>query len=256
MFLSIIIPVYNAQQYIKKCVDSLVGLPAYLSRPDSDMEVVLVDDGSNDNSGTICDELAQCDYSFDLRVIHQKNHGVSVARNEGLRYAKGDWIWFIDADDRIDIPLKQINELNLNDAQFVVTGFVWEENDTCMSFGASNGEIPYNLWRCWFRRSTVESLGVHFVVGRKYAEDQEFIVKYLICLGKTDSLAIPDILYHYTMRPGSAMTRSNIKMKQASDLFSVINSLLFAGFRNGAILNSWFWREMKRMIKTLIVVLR
>lgn len=255
MFLSIIIPVFNAESYIKDCLQSLVKLPSFLGVKDNQIEVVLVDDGSKDNSGRICDELADCKYSFDVKVIHQQNQGVSVARNEGLKLATGEWVWFMDADDYLEILQERHFPVLENDEIFIVTGFIWEENGTSRTFGAFNDEVPYNLWRCWFKRDLIQKNDVLFVPGRKYAEDQEFILRYLISIGTVNSQPIPNLVYHYTMRPGSAMTRKGIKGKQVKDLLSVLFALMFLGMKKAVCGKMWYWKEMKRMTKTLFVVL-
>lgn len=90
---SIVIPVYNVEQYLRECLDSV------LSQTFTDWEAVCVDDGSTDRSGLILDEYAGKDRRF--RVIHQTNGGVSVARNTALENVRGEWITFVDADDRI-----------------------------------------------------------------------------------------------------------------------------------------------------------
>lgn len=95
--LSIIVPVYKVEQYIHKCVDSI------LNQTFTDFELILVDDGSPDNCGKICDEYAQRDER--VRVIHKKNGGLSDARNFGLKEAKGKYISFIDSDDWVDLYL-------------------------------------------------------------------------------------------------------------------------------------------------------
>ena len=94
IFISIIVPVYNVEKYLRECLDSISQLKTVT------WEVILVDDGSTDTSGQICDEYAKQDSRF--RVIHQKNAGVSAARNAGLDAAKGEWIWFVDSDDIVD----------------------------------------------------------------------------------------------------------------------------------------------------------
>ncbi len=95
MLISIIIPVYNTQDYLSKCLDSITNqLNADISK---NIEIILVDDGSVDKSGEICDEYAK-KYNF-IKVVHQKNMGVSVARNNGLKLSSGDYIMFIDSDD-------------------------------------------------------------------------------------------------------------------------------------------------------------
>lgn len=92
--ISIIIPVYNVEKYLPKCLDSI------LAQTFTDYEVILIDDGSPDGSGAICDAYAQKDSR--LRVIHQKNAGVSTARNNGIEHARGEWITFIDSDDWVE----------------------------------------------------------------------------------------------------------------------------------------------------------
>ena len=89
---SIIVPVYNAEKYLNRCVDSI------LSQAMTDFELLLIDDGSKDNSGRICDEYATKDAR--VRVFHKPNGGVSSARNLGLDNAIGKWITYVDADDR------------------------------------------------------------------------------------------------------------------------------------------------------------
>lgn len=88
---SIIIPVYNVAPYLRECLDSV------LAQTFTDWEAICVDDGSTDGSGAILDEYATRDARF--RVIHQKNAGVSVARNKGMSLARGEWLWFVDGDD-------------------------------------------------------------------------------------------------------------------------------------------------------------
>ena len=95
--LSIIVPVYKVEQYINKCIDSI------LNQTFTDFELILVDDGSPDNCGKICDEYAQKDER--VRVIHKENGGVSSARNLGIDEAKGEYVSFIDPDDWIDLDM-------------------------------------------------------------------------------------------------------------------------------------------------------
>ncbi|WP_022772777.1 glycosyltransferase family 2 protein [Butyrivibrio sp. AE2015] len=92
--ISIIVPVYNVENYARKCIESLI------SQTYKDIEIILVDDGSTDSSGAICDEYAQKDNR--IKVIHKENGGLSDARNAGLDIASGDYIGFVDSDDYID----------------------------------------------------------------------------------------------------------------------------------------------------------
>lgn len=92
--ITIIIPVYNVEKYIHKCIDSVIN------QTYKNLEIILIDDGSKDNCSIICDDYAQKDKR--IKVIHKKNEGVSSARNVGLNNAAGDWVTFIDADDWIE----------------------------------------------------------------------------------------------------------------------------------------------------------
>lgn len=91
--ISVIVPVYNVEKYLRRCIDSI------LAQTFTDFELLLIDDGSKDSSGEICDEYARNDER--VRVFHKENGGVSSARNLGLDNAKGEWVSFVDADDII-----------------------------------------------------------------------------------------------------------------------------------------------------------
>lgn len=114
---SIIVPVYNVGKYLEKCVDSLINQTL------EDIEIILIDDGSPDNSGEICDKKAAKDKR--IHVIHQKNQGVSVARNAGLDYATGQWITFVDGDDWVASTLceETVNFADKNNADVVLFGY-------------------------------------------------------------------------------------------------------------------------------------
>lgn len=95
--ISVIVPVYNVEKYLKKCVDSIVN------QTYKNLEIILVDDGATDNSGKICDELVELDNR--IKVYHKKNGGLSDARNYGVERAAGDYIGFVDSDDYIDAEM-------------------------------------------------------------------------------------------------------------------------------------------------------
>lgn len=101
MKLSVIVPVYNTEQYLPRCIDSI------LSQSFTDFELLLIDDGSKDGSGAICDTYSKKDSR--VRVFHKENGGVSSARNLGLQEAKGEWVTFIDSDDWVEEDYFQLD---------------------------------------------------------------------------------------------------------------------------------------------------
>ena len=116
--ISIIVPVYKVEKYLCRCLDSIVA------QTFTDWECILIDDGSPDNSGKICDEYAEKDGRF--RVIHQENAGVSAARNAGLDAARGEWIGFVDSDDWVESNMYEYlyNNALETKSDVVICGFV------------------------------------------------------------------------------------------------------------------------------------
>ena len=96
--ISVIVPIYKVENYLKKCLDSIVN------QTYKNLEIILIDDGSPDNCGKICDEYAKKDER--IKVIHKENEGVSIARNAGLKIASGDYIAFVDVDESLSIQIK------------------------------------------------------------------------------------------------------------------------------------------------------
>lgn len=113
--ISVIVPVYNVEKYLCSCIDSI------LSQSFTDFELILVDDGSSDSSGQICDEYAIRDKR--VRVKHVENGGPSKARNIGLSYATGEWVMFVDADDWLDINTFDVLNSDLSLADIIYFGF-------------------------------------------------------------------------------------------------------------------------------------
>lgn len=116
--LSVIVPVYKVEPYLHRCVDSI------RNQTYKNLQIILVDDGSPDNCGKICDEYAELDAR--IIVVHQKNRGLSGARNTGLRYAKGDYVAFVDSDDWIDSSMYEtlVDMIEKNDLDMARCGIV------------------------------------------------------------------------------------------------------------------------------------
>ena len=134
--ISIIVPIYNAGEYIEQCIKSI------LANPEKDIEILLIDDGSTDNSPRICKKLLE----KDSRVVYirQENKGVSSARNHGLKAAHGKWILFVDADDTIDSnSIEEIKKVRVQSESLVVFG-------TLRVFYYINDGIIWIYWKICF----------------------------------------------------------------------------------------------------------
>ena len=121
MKVSIVIPIYKAEKYLRTCIDSVLG------QTYKDLEVILVDDASPDRCGEICEEYAKKDSR--VRVIHKENEGVSKARNAGLAIATGDFVQFVDSDDYLaeDMTQKLVEQMEQQKVDLVLCGF-FEKN--------------------------------------------------------------------------------------------------------------------------------
>lgn len=191
MQFSIIIPVYNVEKYLPECIESIL-IQTY-----KEFELILVDDGSKDSSGLICDEYAQRDSH--IHVIHQSNAGVSKARNAGLSVAKGEWITFIDSDDWVDEDFLENFNIETNaDCDLICQGLKYIDHSTRnekrrTSFDAATITEPdeeqlvkrydilcfgVTVCKC-FRRNIIEKFAISFDKKISYHEDHLFTLEYI-----------------------------------------------------------------------------
>lgn len=212
--ISVIVPVYNAEKYLQRCVDSI------LSQTFTDFELLLIDDGSKDKSGAICDEYAAKDSR--VRVFHKENGGVSSARNLGLDNVKGEWISFIDADDKVKETLCEVlHTYFLRYCQCDILRYGYEHR---MPSGCTvtNLSKEYRLtdkeeiikicdsvcyfemiWNAAFRAELVRD--IRFDTSIDWSEDYLFMYK---CISKSREVYIINkVLYHYYDTPNSLRTR-------------------------------------------------
>lgn len=235
IFISIIVPVYNVEKYLRECLDSISQLKAVT------WEAILVDDGSTDTSGQICDEYATQDSRF--RVIHQKNAGVSAARNAGLDAAKGKWIWFVDSDDSINPDFEISNPEVLDDADYVLFDMrKFHDGEELNTLEHQKGtvkctDLSKNDFLCkyqcnhhprLFYKKTWVMIDHHqrlaFSLGTRVGEDLEFQYKYLTRCQRPARLDA--VLYNYRLREGSATQDDSYRRKNLEDLPQVIKRLL------------------------------
>lgn len=215
MLLSIIVPVYNVEQYLDQCILSLIH-QSYRT-----IEILLIDDGSSDGSSAICDEWVKKDER--IRVFHTENHGVSHARNVGLEQARGDYIGFVDSDDWIEPDMYEImmNKIIAAQAEICAGGYVHEFGshltyplktekeqellrDTVLVriFGSETPKLlECGVWDKVFSRKILHHL--RFREDVTHAEDMLFFWQAMKNVKKF--VYLPLFKYHYRMRIGSAV---------------------------------------------------
>lgn len=185
-FISVIVPVYNVEKYLDRCIRSIVN------QTYKNLEIILIDDGSPDNSPQMCDEWAEKDSR--IKVIHKQNGGVSSARNAGINAASGDYIGFVDGDDYIDPDMYEVmlTEIIENEADAARCAIVressngykeeWGSNTSEIrivnkkqlrcDIGEANGILPVHVGNKLFKKECL--IGIRFNTCFKYSEDTLF----------------------------------------------------------------------------------
>ncbi len=230
--ISIIIPVYKVEQWLPKCVDSL------LTQTYEDLEIILVDDGSPDGCGRICDDYATRDSR--VRVIHKENAGVAMARNDGLDIAKGEYISFVDSDDWMGENAYEllINAMQKYNADCVVGSCVNMIDDgenltpdkkktskeRCMSSREVMKHVLLDrsaVWNRLFKREIFDE--IRFPIGR--VNDDEFVA--LRAYEKCDKIVfLADDTYYYRIRANS-ITTAKFSVRNMDMYYNSLDNLEF-----------------------------
>ena len=226
---SVIVPIYNVEKYLKRCVDSLIN------QTYKNLEIILVDDGSPDNCPQLCDEFSNIDSR--IIVIHKKNGGLSSARNAGLDIFTGDYVVFIDSDDYIaENMIEKMVESNINiDADIVVcdyyldyTSFLKKQKHYKHKRIVSNSQkfkMLYNsryaiptvvAWNKLYKRNIFNTIRYD---NGKLHEDEFMICKLLNNANKI--LYIPERLYYYVQRDGSITSKFSLKSFDKIEAFDL-----------------------------------
>lgn len=227
---SIIIPVYNVEQYLPRCLESI------LNQTYSEFEAIVVDDGATDRCPQICDEYEEKDNR--IRVLHKKNGGLSDARNAGIKIAKGKYILFVDSDDYIQDNMLEMlmKSVQKTDADIVITTkyfTVSDKDNKCVSeitgekvcnAGQALEEIfcHNSRWEAWgtlFKKSLFDNMA--FPKGKLY-EDIALIP--LIILKADKVCLLEGAFYYYYIREGSIMDGSKTRIK--IDLLEVCSNVI------------------------------
>lgn len=255
--ISLIIPVYKVEPFISKCMESI------LSQTYRNLEIILIDDGSPDACGRICDEYAGKDSR--IRVIHKENAGVSAARNSGLEQCNGQYIMFVDSDDFLDCDAIRIllERMVLCGSQMAVGKHIdayedgtysaqvcpWTENEllTPDDFFArmdGNGKFPVSAWGKLYSRELFD--GICFPAWR-CGEDLWVVTQVA---QRCNRISLVDYtVYFYLQRKDSVVHKKTeaVKRDELDATLTVVQFLLQKGYDNTA--RNWYHRSVKRALE-------
>lgn len=247
---SIIVPVYNCEKWLKKCIDSIIN------QTYRDVEIILVDDESTDASPQICDSYTKTDKR--VRVLHKKNGGVSSARNLGLKYATGAWVVFVDSDDYMDTYIIELavnmaeNEDNIllcwnakevNEKVTPCAGLYIGKLTRCEALATiiANYQGNYNLgkyvravWGKLFRNDILKKYNIQFNKKLYIGEDAVFLLEYL---QRVDIVQVMDVHgYYYRILDNSAVRRYKADfLEQSIRQYESIRDILKADYKNSYV---------------------
>ena len=227
--ISVIVPVYNVEQYLDRCINSI------LNQVYANIEIILVDDGSTDNSGKIADKY--CDNDDRIRVIHKENGGLSSVRNEGVKYAHGDWIAFVDSDDYLkkqylsilyNIAIKNNADIaTCSFESFSDDGLILKKSPSWPKTTLSGEEAvedmlknrrPAYAWLNLIKKELFLDNGIAFPVSKEF-EDIATKIKLLCCAKKV--AYTDEKLYMYLIRKDS-ITGKKFSNKHYRDYVAAI----------------------------------
>ena len=268
--ISIIVPVYNAEKYIERCIKSI------MSQTYSEWELIIINDGSSDKSPLICEKFAIADKR--IHVIHSANEGVSSARNKGLDVVKGDWVTFVDADDWIeDNHLQCFVSQATSSVDLCVNSFIADMRYGARSFhypelivsgNYESVEIFFTvlkihsqfLWNKMFRRSCIVENNIRFNTTLNLGEDNVFILEYLNHIKGISSS--PICTYHYDQKDENPMSLGRRKRSEEDLSFQLKMNYeaimkLYKTYNNQRIFNYasdyYYTRVFQRLIVPCIV---
>lgn len=232
------------ENYLPRCLDSV------LQQTYSDWECVLIDDGSHDNSGAICDEYTRMDSRF--RVIHKQNGGSASARNAGIEKASGEWIMMVDGDDWVekDILDKCLTSAQLNKSDFVKAGARYEYSRSHKDFfypkyadkiqfinDILSRSVMISIWGGLYRQSLFAKLKFQFTEGLNFGEDYSVIARLLYGANRFSIIYEP--LYHYRIVSTGYVGSANFSAVEQLVACEKINFDFFynldGGFYNSAL---------------------
>lgn len=222
--ISIVVPIYKVEKYLRRCIESLIN------QDYPDIEIILVDDGSPDNCGTICNEYAQKDTR--IKVIHQQNGGLSAARNTGIDVARGEYLMFVDSDDWVepDYCSTALNKAKDNNCDIVVFGYnnIYKDhiditqrkeklfNSIDAIIELHGGQIESFAWNKIYKADLFKT-GIRYPKGRLF---EDIGTTYLLFHRANAIFLSCEVTYNYQKREDSILGKK-MKAKDAIDWFDL-----------------------------------
>lgn len=243
--ISVIVPVYQSESYLPRCVESI------LSQSLHDIELILVDDGSMDKSGLICEEYAQKDIR--VHVFHKSHSGVSDTRQKGLENATGDYVIHCDSDDWMEPDMLETLYKNAqeSDADLVVCDY-WAEYrervvqkafgqnfDADTDLSEQMGNLLLSVWNKLIRRSFIVQNDLHFLPSVCYAEDLYFVFNALDQNPKIAYVPLP--LYHYNVQNEGSLTHN--VLQECFDSQEIVLTKLSGCLSNANLKKKLVWHK-------------
>ena len=220
---SVIVPVYNVEQYVRRCLESLVNQTL------EDIEIIVVNDGSQDGSKYILQEYKE-KYSNKIVYLEKINGGLSDARNYGIKYATGDYIAFLDSDDYVELDTyeKLYNKAISTNADMTECDFYWEYPDKKIHDKTANYKNESDMyanarvvaWNKLYKKEILLEANIEFPKGLRY-EDVEFFYKILPKLKKIE--LIPEPLIHYIQRENSI---TYVQNERTQEIFTILDNII------------------------------
>ena len=250
--ISVILPVYNRIKNLRRCIESV------LNQTYSSIELIIVDDGSNDGSEKICDEYNK-NYA-NVKVIHKSNGGVSSARNIGLENASGSYIGFVDSDDFIEANMYEIMASAIVNSDLVMCGFYKNGSvysgvsskclvgkEKAISNVIENGKFKGYLWNKLFKKSIIVRNRLSFAHDIYTCEDLLFCIQYIDKMN--NALLLPDVLYHYENNGNDSLSNGKFTSKKMTiiDSYNKISHIDIVK-NNKKIYDEIMWRKTKHCL--------
>ena len=259
----VVVPVYNVERYVSKCIDSII------KQTYSNFELILIDDGSPDNSGKICDEYAKIDNR--IRVIHQENKGLAEVRNVGIKESKGDFLQFVDSDDWIEPDTLEIciNIADKYDADIVCFRAIKayldgrEVHTSGKKYGIRIMDMPEALSNVFFSKfvdviswnKLIRTSLLHEITYPRGILYEDMFTTYKI-IAKASKVACTDKeLYHYLQNPQSIghyeFSEKTYDLGRAAEECYSFSSKIEGADKNALLVGMWYWKiaVVNRMIR-------